>query len=114
MVMNHIPNEILSEILQHLESDSLKNARLTCRRWASAGAGKLFKRVYFAPHEEIMDVFTDITSDPTFAASVTELVYDARLFWKFWTEPYAYSEACIIAQNSVGWEDIHGPYEAAM
>ena len=48
-----------------------------------------------------MNVFTNITSDPTFAASVNELVYDARLFWKFWTNTYTYSEACIIAQNSV-------------
>lgn len=33
-----------------------------------------------------MDVFTDITSNPDFAMGVTELVYDARLFWEFWTQ----------------------------
>ena len=114
MLMNDIPNEILSEILEHLESEPLKNARLTCRHWANAGAGKLFQRIYFAPHEEIMNVFTYITSDPTFAANITELVYDARLFWKFWTHPYAYSEACIIAQNSLAWGDIHEGYETSM
>ena len=101
-----IPNDILVKILQQLDSRSLKNARCTSRRFAAAGAISLFPRVYFAPHPDIMKVFTFITSKPLFAVGVTELIYDARLFWKFWTKPESYCEAYKRGRRSVdAWEE---------
>lgn len=80
--IHDLPNEVLTKILRQLDHESLQKARLVSHRWAKAGARGLFHRVYFAPHQDIMDVFNYITSDPAFASGVTELVYDARLFWR--------------------------------
>ena len=75
-----VPDELLSEVLRYLPTLSLKAARLTCCRWAHAGARWLFTRIFFRPHRGIMDVFTQITSNPVFARGITEMVYDSRLF----------------------------------
>lgn len=88
--VNDLPNEILIEILLHLDLKDLKRARLTSTRWAKAGARGLFTRIYFSPHREVMDLFENITSNPAFAAGVTTLVYDARLFWEYYTVEMSY------------------------
>lgn len=88
-----LPDELLVEILTQLDVSSLKKARLTCRRWGVAGARGLFRRVYFAPRKDLMSVFQAITGNPAFAVNITELVYDARMFWSKFLEPSAYSEA---------------------
>lgn len=95
--IHRLPNEILIPILHQLDSPSLKNARQVCHRWAEAGAGGLFKRIYFAPHHKVMELFTNITSVPAFAKTVTELVYDIRMFWSFWEQPRAHEIAFIEA-----------------
>ena len=89
--LDDIPNEILGEILLQLDLGSLKSARQACSRWAKEGARGLFRRIYFAPNENIMDRFLKITSRPALAISVTELVYDARMFWECFTKRDAHS-----------------------
>ena len=81
------------DVLRCLDKPSLKNARLTCRRWRGAGAHSLFDRVYFAPRKEIMGIFGEITSNPAFASNIRELVYDARLYWGYMTEYGMYARA---------------------
>lgn len=39
-----------------------------------------------------MEVFISITSEPAFASSVQELVYDGRLFWQYLTDPDAHGD----------------------
>ena len=83
--ISDLPDEILLGIIRHVDTHSLKNARRVCRRWAKAGACRLFRRIYFAPHKDTMEIFVRITSEPAFAIGVTELVYDARVFWRLLT-----------------------------
>lgn len=90
--IHDLPNEVLTKILHHLDQDSLKKTRLVSDRWAKAGAGALFRRVYFAPHHNIMDVFISVTSEPAFASGVKELVYDGRLFWQYLIDPDAHCD----------------------
>lgn len=87
-----LPNEILAKTLQHLDHESLKEARLVSHRRAKAGAAGLFRRVYFAAHRDIIEVFNSITSEPAFAIGVQELVYDGRLFWQYLTDPDAHGD----------------------
>lgn len=88
-----LPDELLIKVLRCLDIPSLKDARLTCRRWREAGAYGLFDRVYFAPRKDIMDIFATITSNPAFASNIRELVYDARLYWGHMTEYDMYARA---------------------
>ena len=101
--VDSLPDEILLEITPHLDSRSLKNARQVCNRWAKAGASRLFRRVYFAPQKDIMEIFTKITSEPAFAVGITELVYDARVFWRFLTDSEAHYRKIDNIQRR--WED---------
>lgn len=78
--LQDFPDELLVEVLGYLPKSDLKSARLTCTRYASIGAQWLFQRVYFAPRKAAMDTFLNISANPTFARTVTELVYDGRLF----------------------------------
>ena len=75
-----LPSELLIEVLRELDTTSKKEARLTCRQWAGAGANCLSHRVYYAPRQDRINIFNSITENTTFAANFTELVYDARLF----------------------------------
>ena len=88
-----LPDELLIEVLRCLDTPSLKEARLTCRRWREAGAHSLFHRVYFTPCKAIMEIFGKITSNPAFASNIEELVYDARLYWGHMTEYANYARA---------------------
>ena len=99
ITMSSLPDEILVEITRHLQTDSLKNARQVCNRWAKAGASRLFRRIYFAPRKDIMEIFKRITSEPAFAVGVTELVYDARLFWRFLAGKRAHRQIIAIARG---------------
>ena len=82
-----LPVEVLEDIVQLLPRTSIKNARLTCKHWREVGARYLFRRTYFAPQQEILDLFAKITSDKAFASNVEELIYDARLFWRRFEDP---------------------------
>ena len=73
------PFELLIEIMRELDRDSNNAARLTCRRWGEAGAHCASHRVYYAPRPDRIDIFKSIPENTTFAASFTELIYDARL-----------------------------------
>lgn len=95
-----LPIEVLCDIFQQLDLKSRKNARQVRRRWGQAGARRLYHRVYFAPNYRIMEVFDNITSEPAFANGVTELVYDARMFWRYWTKPGAHYGAHIKYNDS--------------
>ena len=75
-----LPDELLLEVLRRLLKSDLKSARLTCTRLGGIGAQWLFQRVYFAPHESAIETFLNITANPVFAHTVTELIYDGRLF----------------------------------
>ena len=81
------------ECLRHLPQDAAKTARLVCHQWSSVIARQLFRRIYFRPHTQIMEVFEAITSNPLFAVGVQELVYDARLFLAYSSSPGAYMRA---------------------
>ena len=87
-----MPVEILQNVLRHLSVVSLKSARLTCKYWAALGARCLFRRVYFAPRQDVIDVFLEITGNAAFASNIEEMVYDARLFWSHLEDPHAYAD----------------------
>lgn len=78
--LQDFPDELLVQVLNYLPKSDLKSARLTCTRYGRIGAQWLFQRVYFAPRKAAIDTFLNISANPTFARTVTELVYDARLF----------------------------------
>ena len=75
-----LPDELLVDVLGYLPKSDLKSARLTCARHGHIGAQWLFQRVYFAPRKAAIDTFLNISANPIFARTVTELVYDGRLF----------------------------------
>ena len=113
--LQNFPDELLVEVLGYLPKFDLRSARLTCTRYASIGAQWLFQRVYFAPRQAAMDDFLDISANPTFARTVTELVYDARLFlpelvaYKPFQEAFdAHIEHKFVEDD----EDIAGLYQA--
>ena len=91
--MWHLPDELLVEILACLDGKSLKAARLVCQRWGEASAHSLYHRIYFAPRENVMAAFKEITSNPLFANNITEIVYDARLFWAYMAHHSVYDIA---------------------
>ncbi|KAG6986640.1 hypothetical protein G7Y79_00075g099120 [Physcia stellaris] len=91
--ISSLPLELLIDSLRWLDVKSLKEARLTCRRWGEAGAHSLYHRLYFAPRKDVMKEFTEITNKPAFAANVTEVVYDARMFWSHAATRPAYDKA---------------------
>ena len=78
--MGHLPDELLSIVLSSLSPGELQISRLVCRRWSYNGARYMFPRLYFRPHTEIMGVFDTIIQNPVFAAGVSEIVYDTRMF----------------------------------
>ena len=87
-----MPVEILQNVLRCLSVVSLKRARLTCKYWAALGARCLFRRVYFAPRRDVIEVFLEITGNTAFASNIEEMVYDARLFWSYLEDPHVYAE----------------------
>lgn len=54
-----------------------------------------------------MDVFAYVTSEPAFAVGVTELVYDARMFWKYRAQTVSKISLALVrrAFKSRTWED---------
>lgn len=74
------PDELLVQVLGYLPVSDLKSARLTSTRYGRIGAQWLFQRVYFAPRKSVIKTFLKISANVIFARSVTELVYDGRLF----------------------------------
>lgn len=78
--LQDFPDELLVEILGYLPKLDLKSARMTCTRYSHIGAQWLFQRVYFAPRKAAIDTFLNISANHAFARTVTELVYDGRLF----------------------------------
>ena len=76
----NIPDELLVEILGKLPKKDLKNARLACTLWSTAGAKWMFQRVYFAPRELPIKTFMETAANPAFALNLKELIYDGRLF----------------------------------
>ena len=100
--INHIqklPEEILTECLQHLPITVAKIARLVRHQWSNIISRWLFRRVYFMPQTEFMEIFEAITSNPLFALGISELVYDACQFMPMWSLPeseenYYYEDIC--------------------
>ena len=91
--LQSLPDELLVQVLRYLPKFDLKSARLTCSQLARTGAQWLFHRVYFAPRKSAIETFINISSNPVFARTVTELVYDARLFLPEFTQYEPYKEA---------------------
>ena len=85
-----MPVELLENALRRISIVSLKRARLTCKYWAAVGARSLFRRVYFAPRRDVIEVFLEITGNEAFASNIEEMVYDARLFWSYLQDPHIY------------------------
>ena len=92
------------------------------------GHGIFFRRTYFAPQQEILDLFAKITSDKAFASNVKELIYDARLFWRRFEDPAVFKRAylksfpdrlfvdhrTLTGEDSDGYEgDVDDPFGAA-
>ncbi len=108
MDFNRFPVELLEGILRFLPVQSLKNARQTCKHWGAVGARCLFRRVYFAPRQEVIDVFLEITKNEAFTSNIEELVYDAHLFWRrLQSSPNAYPENGIddLREEDWGFDD---------
>ena len=78
--IRNMPDELLVDILGKLPKKSLKSARLVCSLWSTAGAKRMFQRVYFAPRQVWMEKFASIAANPNFVGNVQELIYDGRLF----------------------------------
>ena len=78
--IQNMPDELLVDIFGKLPKKSLKNARLVCSLWSTAGAKWMFQRVYFAPRQAWMEKFARIAANPNFVGNVQELIYDGRLF----------------------------------
>ena len=98
----NLPDELLIETLGKLVKKDLKSARLVCNLWSTAGAKWMFQRVYFAPRETSMKLFTNIAANPTFARSVKELIYDGRLFLpQLGTYASYYSAFCARVEEEV-------------
>ena len=91
--LQNLPEELLVQVLGYLPKKDLKSARLTCSQIARTGAQWLFQRVYFAPRKSAIETFINIYSNPVFARTVTELVYDGRLFLSEFTHYESYKEA---------------------
>ncbi|KAL9076820.1 MAG: hypothetical protein Q9161_000805 [Pseudevernia consocians] len=91
--LQDLPDELLVEVLGYLRKSDLKSARLTCTRYGHIGAQWLFQRVYFAPRKVAIDIFLNISANPNFARTVTELVYDGRQFSKDLTFYTPYKKA---------------------
>lgn len=88
-----LPDELLVYVLGYLPVSDLKSARLTCTRYGRIGAQWLFQCVYFAPRKSVIETFLNISTNPTFARTVTELVYDGRLFLPELVEYKPYKKA---------------------
>ena len=91
--LQDLPDELLVEVFGYLPKSDLKSARLTCTRYGHIGAQWLFQRVYFAPRKAAIDTFLNISANPNFARTVTELVYDGRQFSKDRTFYTPYKQA---------------------
>ncbi|KAF6227454.1 hypothetical protein HO133_008898 [Letharia lupina] len=107
--LQDLPEELLVAVLGYLPKTDLKSARLTCIRCGYIGAQGLFQRVYFAPRRSAIETFLSISANPTFARTVTELVYDGRLFLPELTayKPYRKAfDAHICYQHGEDNEDI--------
>lgn len=78
-----IPTEIIQDILLELPKADIKSVRLTCQRLSNLASGYLFQRIYFAPRQKVMKDFAKIANHPIFCNSITEVVYDARLFLEY-------------------------------
>ena len=91
--LQNLPEELLVQVLGYLPKSDLKSARLTCSQIARTGAEWLFQRVYFAPRKSAIETFINIYSNPVFARTVTELIYDGRLFSSEFTTYKSYEEA---------------------
>ena len=87
-----LPVELHENILRRVPVPSLKRARLTCKQWAAVGARCLFRRVYFAPRQDVIEIFLEITGNRAFASNIEEMVYDARLFWSYLEDAQIYAE----------------------
>ncbi|CAF9940276.1 hypothetical protein IMSHALPRED_001819 [Imshaugia aleurites] len=91
--LQDFPDELLVDLLSYLPKPDLKSARLTCTRFAHVGAQWLLQRVYFAPNKAVMEIFLNISANPIFARTVTELVYDSTLFLPELTSYKPFQEA---------------------
>ena len=78
--LQSLPEELIIQVLGYLPKFDIKSARLTCSQIARTGAQWLFQRIYFAPRKSAIQTFINISSNPVFARTVTELVYDGSLF----------------------------------
>ena len=92
-LIHRLPDEISVQIFSSLLKRDVKEARLTCTRWANVGAQWLFERVYVAPRRSAMKDLASIAADQRFSLSVKELIYDARLFLPQMTHPSRYRAA---------------------
>ncbi len=91
--LQDLPDELIVEVLSYLPKSHLKSSRLTCTRFARVGAQLLFQRVYFAPRKSAIETFLNISANPVFARTVTELIYDGRLFLPELTAYKSYKKA---------------------
>ena len=79
-LFQQFPNEILLNIFAHLGKPSLKQVRLVCRQWSSLPIKFLFHRIFISHHNKDLDVFSQITENPTISACFTELVFELSCF----------------------------------
>lgn len=75
-----LPDELLASTLEYLPKPHLKSARLACVRWSNIGAEMLVSSVYFAPRQDVMETFCNITTHSIFSKTIKEIIYDGRLY----------------------------------
>ncbi|MCJ1455383.1 hypothetical protein MMC28_005738 [Mycoblastus sanguinarius] len=75
-----LPNEITSQVLENLDKENLKRARLVSTVWCHYASEYLFTKVYISPRKEDIDVFKLITRHPRLSHCVKTLEHDAASF----------------------------------
>lgn len=75
-----LPNELIIQVLSHLEKHELKIVRLACKTWSHFASEPLFDKLYISPREEDIKVFKLVAQHPQLRGCVTTLEYDATRF----------------------------------
>ena len=77
-----LPNELLLQILSHLNRSDLKNARLVSRTWSLYSSEYLFDTIYASTQKEDLTVFNAVAQHPVLSKCVRTLDYGTVTFDK--------------------------------
>ena len=72
----YLPPEIKTLVAKYLVKSDLKNLRSVAKAWSANATPLLFDRAYISPYDKDIQVFANITQNPTFASSIKDLIFD--------------------------------------